>query len=243
MLILTNHYNFLIKIIKTAILPRRAIPKRKNLGWAPSSCASAAFRWSPVQFVEMLVSLWLTSGADRITASSDSREPRTGLSPGSLLCAPTFSTCQDAGGECVFIFRSSGGPHDPVRHRAHAQARARTYSFTSVRTRGGLGISATRTHAHTGRSCASPHCLKAARRPSCVHLSVRASPSVQLPSYRGVLWCGAQGLSDVPPLVSPVSSLIVHRLHPLTKLIRSRVPGPSAGTRLILSLLAHLLFN
>lgn len=197
MLILTKQYTSVVFCF--FFLPSRAIPKRENLGWAPSSCASPAFCRSPVLFVEMLVSLWLTSGADRITASSDGREPCRGLSLGSLLCAPIFSTCQGAGGECVFIFRSSGGPHDPVRHRAHAQARARTYSFTAVRTQGGLRISATRARASKQASAYTdltrPLSIWKLRVPLCSSVSARLS--VGPAQLLGVGWRMVGGFTDV----------------------------------------------
>lgn len=146
----------------------------------------------------------------------------------------------------MFIFRSSGGPHDPVRHRAHAQTRARTYSFTSVRTQGGLRISATHarahasslsfTHTHTGRSCAFPSlsesCASSSARPS---VSARLSVGPARHSWGGLrMWgagafrCSSTGSTSQLPHCSSSP--------PSGKLIRSRVPGPSAGTRLISSL-------
>lgn len=43
---------------------------------------------------------------------------------------PSFSTFHVAGEMRVFIFRSSGGPHDPVRHRMHKNSERQTHSFT-----------------------------------------------------------------------------------------------------------------
>ena len=56
-------------------------------------------------------------------------ELRTACRLGSLLWAPTISTCQAAaGGGCVFIFRSSSGPHDPVQHHTHTHSLTHTHS-------------------------------------------------------------------------------------------------------------------
>lgn len=148
----------------------------------------------------------------------------------------------------MFISRSSGGPHDPVRHRAHAQTRTRTYSFTSTHRVGSESLrharARTHTHTHTDRSCASPLYLEAARRvPLCA--SIRQYPSVGRSSATllgglrmwgaGAFRCSSAGSTSQLPHCSSSP--------PSGKLIRSRVPGPSAGTHLIQSLRAHLLFN
>lgn len=93
--------------------------------------------------------------------------------------------------------------HGPIHSRRYAH-RVGSESLRHARARA-------RKHTQIGRSCASPLYLKAARPPLRVHLSVRRCSA----TLGGVNGCGAQGLSDVPPLVPPVSSLIVHRLHPL----------------------------
>lgn len=92
----------------------------------------------------------------------------------------------------------------------------------------------THTHTHTGRSCASPLYLEAARRvPLCA--SIRQYPSVGRSSATlwgglriwggGAFRCSSAGSTSQLPHCSSSP--------PSGKLIRSRVPGPSAGTRLI----------
>lgn len=43
---------------------------------------------------------------------------------------PSSSTLHVKGEMRVFIFRSSSGPHDPVRHRMHKNSERQTHSFT-----------------------------------------------------------------------------------------------------------------
>ena len=163
-------------------------------------------------------------------------ELRTACRLGSLLWAPTISTCQAAaGGGCVFIFRSSSGPHDPVQHHTHTHSLTHTHSHKqwdihSNPQKGGLSrrkkqppLSAARMET---KICMLPLSLSLSVSLS-LSLSLCPNPlsvcGVVFPVRRSsgalvlrvVWWRSGGGVSDVPLLVLPVSSLIVHRLHPL----------------------------
>lgn len=123
--------------------------------------------------------------------------------------------------------------HGPIHSRPHT---GWALSLCDTRAR-------THTHTHTGRSCASPLYLKlrGASRSARPSVSTRLSVG-PAPLFGGGLrmWgagafrCSSAGSTSQLPHCSSSP--------PSGKLIRSRVPGPSAGTRLIQSLRAHLLF-
>lgn len=195
--------------------PRRAVSELTNLGWGPYSCASASCPpvdgSRPVCGDALQFVTYFGGGSNQSIIWC--WEPWWGLSLGSLPWAPTFSTCQDAGGECVFIFRSPGGPHDPVRHHAHIHTHTHGEAnlFIHIHT----GWARNLCSVQTDKSCVfpplSPLSVRLALRVR--HPSARFCPSVQ--RYSGGLGMGWRGGSDVSLLVLPVSSLIVHRLHPL----------------------------
>lgn len=122
--------------------------------------------------------------------------------------------------------------HGPIHSRPHT---GWVLSLCDTRAR-------VHTHTHTDRSCASPLYLEAARRvPLCA--SIRQYPSVGRSS--ATLW-GLGGLrmwgaGAFRRSSAGSTSQLPHcsSSPPSGKLIRSRVPGPSAGTRLIQSLRAH----
>lgn len=120
---------------------------------------------------------------------------------------PLSSPFHVAGEMRVFIFRSSGGPHDPVQHRTHRK-------LTLWRSRA--------IHSHPLRRLQNTSAERVAastrpRSPQVVRLSQTICPrwrsTVQRDS-RGDKR-GGVGVSDVSLLVLPLGSLIVHRLHPL----------------------------
>lgn len=131
-----------------------------NLGWGPHSCASASCPpvddSRPVCGDALQFVTYFGGGSNQSIIWC--REPWWGLSLGSLLCAPTFSTCQDAGGECVFIFRSPGGPHDPVRHHAHIHTHTHWEATVFIHIHSGWARNLC--SVHTDKSCVFPHSLR-----------------------------------------------------------------------------------
>lgn len=108
------------------------------------------------------------------------------------------------------IARTHRLAHGPIHSRPHTG-----WALSLCDTRARVHIH-TRTRADLARPL-SIWKLRGASRSARPSVSTRLSvgPAPLFGGAGGVYGCGVQGLSDVPPLVPPVSSLIVHRLHPL----------------------------
>lgn len=180
----------------------------QKLGWG------ASLRFCPQMLLLLPKILSRSSGWSSLydflsTKSSTADAQRCGHSLRPLLRAPTFFTFHVAGRNarvCLSLLRWSAWPSSAAHAQKAHTLEKHSHSFTPAQ-------AAQNTSAERVAACARP------RLSSDGASSSDPLPAVALDGPAG-LW-GWQvrgvgvGVSDVPRLVLPLSSLIVHRLHPL----------------------------